>query len=182
MGREAVGDLCIDAHQRCRHMNQFPGIVELALGIVMIGHIDRLAGLAAGLHASRIGAMGGNDLAIVQADIGQKAFVAPDQRASDQRRPGNDTALVDFLDAPTLPLCVVKPIFRAFHRKAGSGYPLWNKTVRCRSPGIPFEWLSSALRSAGSGTKREMYGTGWGEQDKCGSRPQKTDNGRHLLP
>jgi len=52
----------------------------------MKGQIDPTARITAGRHATGVGAMGRDDLAGLQPDIGQKPFVTADQNPWNQVR------------------------------------------------------------------------------------------------
>ena len=66
--------------------DHFPGVGKLSFLIVAAGKINRAAGLLAAEHAAGIRAVGCNDLAVGQADVGEKSLVALDKRAADQAR------------------------------------------------------------------------------------------------
>ncbi|VTR69825.1 hypothetical protein DESC_780013 [Desulfosarcina cetonica] len=87
LGGQPVGDLGVDADQGGWHLDQLPCVFEFASGVVVHGQVDWPAGLAAGAHATRVGTMRGNGFAVGQANVGQKAFVALDERAGNQIRP-----------------------------------------------------------------------------------------------
>ncbi len=74
----------IDAHQARPGAHQFPGVPEAAPGIIAL----RNPGLRPFVHAcaqgARVGGVGRDFLARIQADIGEKTLVAAQENASEE--------------------------------------------------------------------------------------------------
>ena len=66
--------------------DHLPSVGELSLLIVAAREVDRAAGFLAAEHATGIRAVRRDDVAAVETDIGEKAFVALDKCAADQAR------------------------------------------------------------------------------------------------
>lgn len=94
-GHQPVGHQGVDAHQGGGHVDELPGVPELAFRAVVNGQVDRPARFAAADHAARVGAVGRHRLAGIEAHVRQKTLVAPDQPAGSQWRPGDAVEVQD---------------------------------------------------------------------------------------
>jgi hypothetical protein len=68
------------------NLDEFKGELKLALGIVGSGDKHPMTGHGTLAHASGIGSVGGDQTAVGQFDIGQKALIATHQSSLDQGR------------------------------------------------------------------------------------------------
>src|SRR4030095_14274854 len=83
-GDEFVRMHRVDAHPDAPHLNHFPGVRELAPFVGAERDIDRAARLFAAEHAAGVRAVGGDDVAVGEAHIGEKSFVALHQRSTNE--------------------------------------------------------------------------------------------------
>lgn len=85
-GDQAVRMHRIDADPLLIDFDHLPGVGELAVGVVAARQVNRAPGLFAAQHAAGVGAVRGDDFAVRQLHIGEKALVALDESAADQSR------------------------------------------------------------------------------------------------
>jgi hypothetical protein len=91
---DAVGEGGVDAGPEglvvVGDLDQFPGVGELALGAGGEGQEDGAADFADAGHGSSVGAVGGDDFACVEFDVGEEAFIAAEEFAGDEVGEGMD--------------------------------------------------------------------------------------------
>ena len=68
------------------HADELPGIGQLSIRVITAREINRAAGLPAAHHATRVRAVRGDDFAVGQTHVREKAFVTLNEGAADQTR------------------------------------------------------------------------------------------------
>ena len=82
---DPVGPACVDANQMAVHVDQLPGVLQLACRVARRRQPDARPRFGQAEHGSRVGAVGDHHLAALQLDVGQKALVTAQQTAGDKR-------------------------------------------------------------------------------------------------
>lgn len=84
MSDELVGQGSVDAPGAAIYLGEFPGVLELSGGIIGGAEPDADAGAGETLHGPGVYAVGHDDFAAVELDVGKKPLVAFNQSTRDQ--------------------------------------------------------------------------------------------------
>ena len=76
----------VDADPHAIDANHLPGVGQLAIQISAARDQYGAAGVFAAEHAAGVGAVDGDDFAVGEADVGEKPFVALNERAANKLR------------------------------------------------------------------------------------------------